>query len=71
MMLAGAGRQRQLTIHFRVREQQGLVGTSALAEAGQLLSTLVAVVESLSHVRPFATPRTLACQAPLSMEFSR
>ena len=25
----------------------------------------------LSHVRLFATPWTVACQAPLSMEFSR
>ena len=25
----------------------------------------------LSHVRPFVTPWTVACQAPLSMEFSR
>ena len=27
--------------------------------------------ELLSHVRLFATPRTVACQASLSMEFSR
>ena len=27
--------------------------------------------ESLSHVRLFAMPWTVACQAPLSMEFSR
>ena len=25
----------------------------------------------LSHIQLFATPRTVACQAPLSMEFSR
>ena len=25
----------------------------------------------LSHVQLFATPRTVACQAPLSIEFSR
>ena len=25
----------------------------------------------LSHVQLFVTPRTIACQAPLSMEFSR
>ena len=42
-------------------------GTSALAEPGQLPSTLVVVVESLSHVRLFSTPWTLACWAPLSM----
>ena len=29
------------------------------------------VVQSLSHVQFFATPRTVAGQAPLSMEFSR
>ena len=28
-------------------------------------------VKSLSHVRFFATPWSVACQAPLSMEFSR
>ena len=28
-------------------------------------------VKSLSHVRLFATPWTVACQAPLSMGFSR
>ena len=27
--------------------------------------------ESLSHVWLIANPRTIACQAPLSMEFSR
>ena len=27
--------------------------------------------KSLSHVRLFAAPWTVACQAPLSMEFSR
>ena len=31
----------------------------------------VVVVKSLSHVRLFATPWTVACQAPLSMGFSR
>ena len=28
-------------------------------------------VKSLSHVQLFVTPWTVACQAPLSMEFSR
>ena len=28
-------------------------------------------VKLLSHVQLFATPQTVACQAPLSMEFSR
>ena len=31
----------------------------------------VGVCESLSQVQLFATPWTVACQAPLSMEFSR
>ena len=31
----------------------------------------VVVVESLSHVRIFATPGSVACQAPLSMGFPR
>ena len=31
----------------------------------------VCVCQSLSHVRLFAIPWTVACQAPLSMEFSR
>ena len=30
-----------------------------------------AAAKSLSDVRLFATPRTVACQAPLSMKFSR
>ena len=29
------------------------------------------VLSSFSHVQFFATPQTVACQAPLSMEFSR
>ena len=29
------------------------------------------VCELLSHVRLFVTPWTVACQSPLSMEFSR
>ena len=35
------------------------------------VSFLVVVVYSLSHVWLFATPWTVACQAPLSMEFPR
>ena len=33
--------------------------------------TVKVKVKSLSHVRLFATPWTAACQAPLSMGFSR
>ena len=32
---------------------------------------MYACVQSLSHVQLFASPRTVACQARLSMEFSR
>ena len=32
---------------------------------------LCVIVQSLSHVQDFATPRTVAQQAPLSMGFSR
>ena len=32
---------------------------------------VVAVIQSLSHVQLFATLWTVACQAPLSMGFSR
>ena len=35
------------------------------------LSDLILNGKSLSHVRLFATPWTVTCQAPLSMEFSR
>ena len=34
-------------------------------------TVLVVVVESFSHVQLFATPQTVPCQAPLSMEFPR
>ena len=41
--------------------------------AGFLLTsaTSLVVVQSLSHVQPFETPWTIACQAPLSMELSK
>ena len=32
---------------------------------------MYACVQSLSHVQLFASPRTVACQAPLSMRFFR
>ena len=35
------------------------------------ISKIYMGVQSLSHVQLFATPWTIACQAPLSMEFSR
>ena len=38
---------------------------------GKLLSLVVVLCESLSHVWLFAMPWTVACQAPLIMEFSK
>ena len=35
------------------------------------LNTCCAVLTGFSRVRLFVTPRTVACQAPLSMGFSR
>ena len=43
-----------------------------MAESEEELKSLLKVkVKSLSHVRLFATPWTVACQAPPSMGFSR
>ena len=36
-----------------------------------LFSNLNVCAQSLSHVHLFATPWTVACQSPLSMEFPR
>ena len=44
------------------KKEKGKGGSSALC---------VCVCSSLSHVRLFVTPWTVACQAPLSLEFSR
>ena len=38
---------------------------------GEIKMKVKVKVKSLSCVRLFATPRTVACQAPMSMEFSR
>ena len=35
------------------------------------LGSLCCVLSCFSHVQPFETPWTVACQAPLSMGFSR
>ena len=40
-------------------------------DSDHLLHCLVFVVQSLSYIRLFVTPRTVACQVPLSMGFSR
>ena len=42
-----------------------------LADSNEEDPTWVCVLESHSHVQLFVTPWTVACQAPLSMEFSR
>ena len=36
-----------------------------------ILYIYISEVKSFSHVQPFATPWTVAYQAPLSLEFSR
>ena len=36
-----------------------------------ILYIYISEVKSFSHVKPFATPWTVAYQAPLSLEFSR
>ena len=47
-------------------------GTILMVESEEELKSLLKVkVKSLSHVRLFATPWTVACQAPPSMGFSR
>ena len=35
------------------------------------MSVSIVIIQSLSHVRLFVTPWTIACQAPLSMGFPR
>ena len=42
-----------------------------MAESEEELKSLLIKVKSLSRVRLFVTPWTVACQAPLSMGFSR
>ena len=37
----------------------------------ELYTSMLCVLSHFSHVQPFATPWTAACQALLSMEFSR
>ena len=46
--------------------------THAGADLGNVLvDTFVFVIQSLSHVRLFATPRTAACRSPLSSAISQ
>ena len=48
-----------------------LVDFSEECMCQRYLTCIFSSVQSLSHVRLFATPRTIAYQAPLSMGFSR
>ena len=48
-----------------------LVGRDKLGVGDEQIIVIVAVVELLSHDQLFATPWTVACQAPLCMGFPR
>jgi len=61
--------QQQRCLKFRHREITSVVET--LEELEALCTIVVAVVQSLSHVRLFATPWIVACQAPLSSTISQ
>ena len=53
---------------------KGLKQYSNQLDVTDLLTTFhtkISSVQLLSHVQLFSTPWTVACQAPLSMEFSR
>ena len=64
----GSSRPRDQTLHF-LSLPHWQVGSLPLGPPGKPL--LYSKVKSLSHVRLFATPWTVAHQAPQSMEFSR
>ena len=49
----------------------GLSGLLSLCVCVYVCVCVCVCVKSLSHVQLFATPWTVACQAPLSMGFSR
>ena len=50
--------------------QAGTTTTESSVESPCVCVCVCVCVKSLSHVRLFATPWTVACQAPLSMRFS-
>ena len=56
--------------NFRYADDTTLMAESE-EELKSLLMKVKVKVKSLSHVQLFATPWTVACQAPLSMGFSR
>ena len=61
--------QKQRCLKFRHRKITSVVET--LEELEALGTIVVAVVQSLSHVRLFATPWIVACQVPLSSTISQ
>ena len=56
--------------NFRYADDTTLMAESE-EELKSLLMKVKVKVKSLSHVQLFATPWTVACQAPLSLGFSR
>ena len=59
-------------IYYCRKESLGRNGVAIIVNKRVQNAVKVKVkVKSLSHVRLFATPWTIACQAPLSMGFSR
>ena len=61
----------KVTHDFLAAERVGTSSPSAVLGSTELLYACCALWRSLSHVWLFAIPWTVACQAPLSMEFSR
>ena len=60
-----------MSIFYRPRGEGGDVGGERELQRGGDVCTHMCCAKLLSHVRLFATPWTLAGQAPLSMGFSR
>ena len=57
---------------MKVKEESENVGLKLDIQKTKIMASgLISSVQSLSHVRLFATPWTAAYQAPLSMGFSR
>ena len=61
------GKEMGLSAYNLILNQQFVVGSILLFHGGNMKVK----VKSLSRVRLFATPRTVACQPPLSRGFSR
>ena len=67
---AGIKMARRNISNLRYADDSTLMAESE-EELKSLLMKVKVKVKSLSHVQLFATPWTVACQAPLSMGFSR